>query len=66
MLVDLVGKVDALASRMASLEARRAQDPEDNVLPHPPGLPTPDDGELEATKTAPSEEPRDPVAVEED
>ena len=51
LLHDFCSKLDALAARMDSLEARRAHDPEDDDLPLPPGSPSPstgDEGNLEA------------------
>jgi hypothetical protein len=50
ILQDFIDKLDALAARMDSFEAERAKDPDDEMLPLPPGSPSPDDGELESPK----------------
>src|SRR6476659_3900950 len=57
LLADFIGKLDALAARVDSLEAERAKDPDDDLLPLPPGN---DDGHLQAPIAPPN--PRDPDA----
>ena len=62
LLADFIGKIDALAARMDSLEAERAKDPDDDLLPSPPGIASGevggnsnDDGHLQAPIEAPDE-----------
>jgi hypothetical protein len=70
-------KVDALAARMDAIEAERSRDPDDDLLPSPPGTPVspgspvPDDGNLQSPIAAkdpdpdtPHTTPRPPVAEE--
>jgi hypothetical protein len=40
-LQDAINKLDALTHRIAAIEAERAKDPDDDVLPLPPGSPCP-------------------------
>jgi hypothetical protein len=47
LMLDFIGKLDALAHRMDALEAAAAHDPEDDELPSPPGSLLPDEGDLE-------------------
>jgi hypothetical protein len=60
-LHDALRKLDATVARFDAFEAERTKDPEDDLLPLPPGSLMPDDGELESPKAAPPEDPNAPV-----
>jgi hypothetical protein len=70
MLTHAVKTLDALSARLDALEAELNKDPDEDVLSEPPtpppGTGLPDDGDLQALKESPEEQPRAPIAVEDE